>query len=326
MRRGMLRRRVWTAGLGLALAIMFSNARVTRAQMPAKNPAKTPADDAQHKAALAAIKSWREGSDVEVKLSGPEPTFDKDLLARGKKTYNDRCAFCHGEQGDGNGKDAHGLSPQPRDFTKGLYEFRSTPSGALPTDLDIFTVVTKGLHGTGMVPWIALSERDRWAVVAYVEQFSPRFAHEPRPAAIEVPKAPEVTPAMVAEGHKLFVASGCPECHGPGGHADGPKAASLVDSDGRQINLLDFARGVFRRGSNLEDFFLTIRTGLNGTPMPGYEKSLSVDQTWAVAAYVQSLIATPGGTPEGRALAEKARDQETVGVKLDFPGMAEPGK
>jgi hypothetical protein len=94
-------------------------------------------------------------------------------------------------------------------FTGGIYEFRSTPSGALPTDEDIWTVISAGLHGTAMVPWISLSEEDRWALVAYVEGFSPRFAREARSTGLKVPSPPVETSELIAKGRKLFADSGC---------------------------------------------------------------------------------------------------------------------
>jgi hypothetical protein len=70
---------------------------------------------------------------------------------------------------------------------RGVFEFRSTPTGTLPTDEDIWKVISNGLHGTAMVPWISLSEKDRWALVAFVEGFSPRFGAEKRSSLVAVP-------------------------------------------------------------------------------------------------------------------------------------------
>ena len=50
----------------------------------------------------------------------------------GKSLYMDKCAHCHGIEGDGNGDAAENLVPRPRDFTSGLYKIRSTESGNLP--------------------------------------------------------------------------------------------------------------------------------------------------------------------------------------------------
>jgi cytochrome c oxidase cbb3-type subunit 2 len=270
-----------------------------------------------------ALMSWTEGTELKARPSEPKPEFDDKLRTLGAAWYGEVCATCHGSQGDGNGPRAGQLSPLPRDFTKGVYEFRSTPTGALPTDEDIWKVVSDGLHGTAMVPWIALSEYDRWALVAYIESFSPRFAREARPVGMNVTTPPPETPHLVAQGEKVFADAGCTDCHGTRGRGDGPSSSSLTDGGGRPIRPLDFSGGIFRRGSNLDDIFLTVRTGLDGTPMPSYSDSLTADQTWAVAAYVRSLIASPSEEKGETSLdvAAAARNQEHTGMMIDMPGM-----
>jgi mono/diheme cytochrome c family protein len=270
-----------------------------------------------------ALMSWMKGTELEARPSGPEPQFDEYMRNLGAAWYGELCAVCHGPHGDGNGPRADQLFPRPRDFTKGVYEFRSTPTGALPTNEDIWKVISGGLHGTAMVPWITLSETDRWALVAYVESFSPRFAHEARPTAVKVTTPPLETPRLIAKGQKLFGDAGCTDCHGARGLGDGPSSPGLVDAAGRPIRPLDFSIRVFRRGSSIDDIFLTLRTGLNGTPMPSYADSLTADQTWAIAVYVRSLIAkpSPDGNATSSAMAAEARRQERMGMMIDMPGM-----
>ena len=271
-----------------------------------------------HMQAMHELMDWMRGADIKVAATAPKPKFNSGLRAAGKTLYAQHCEVCHGADGDGNGVRATELSPRPRDFTKGVYEFRSTPSGALPTDEDIWKVISGGLHGTAMVPWISLSEEQRWALVAYVENFSSKFASDSRTAPIPIPSHAAETPELVAQGRKLFNDSGCVECHGPIGHGDGPATPSLKDAAGLSIRPLDFGSGIFRRGSSMEDIFLTLRTGLNGTPMPSYADSLTPDQTWAVAAYVRSLI----GSPTEVAASVEVRQQERLGMMIDMPGMA----
>ena len=111
-------------------------------------------------------------------------------LAQGKLIYDKNCAHCHGEKGDGNGFGAPHLSPAPRDFVAAQFKFRTTSTGALPTDEDLFRIVSRGLNGTGMPPWqYLLTEQERWAVVDYIKTFSPRFA-QAAPKAVKLPAAP----------------------------------------------------------------------------------------------------------------------------------------
>ena len=76
-----------------------------------------------------------------------------DLRALGQEVFVDHCAGCHGARGDGAGRAATFLSPLPRDFTAGVFKFRSTPSGSLPTDGDLFRTITRGVRWTAMPTW-----------------------------------------------------------------------------------------------------------------------------------------------------------------------------
>ncbi len=73
----------------------------------------------------------------------------------------------------------------------------------------------------------------------------------------------------------------------------------------------------------MKDIFVTVRTGLDGTPMPSYADSLTPDQTWAIAAYVRSLLGKhgPDQSPAPSAIAAEARRQEHLGMMIDMPGM-----
>ena len=63
-------------------------------------------------------------------------------LAEGKKLYTERCAHCHGDTGDGVGPATEYVFPKPRDFTSGVYKFRTrheTEDGnVLASDEDIY--------------------------------------------------------------------------------------------------------------------------------------------------------------------------------------------
>ena len=113
---------------------------------------------------------------------------------RGKALYSRYCFGCHGVRGDGQGENAPYLRPEfpkPRDFTAGLFKCRSTPSGSIPLDSDLFETVGRGINTTAMPPWFPLTSQQRADLVAYVKGFSPRFREEqPDPPVTIPPETP----------------------------------------------------------------------------------------------------------------------------------------
>ena len=101
-------------------------------------------------------------------------------LEAGKRLYEERCAHCHGEAGDGQGAATEVVSPTPRDFTSGVYKFRThheTEDGnRLPGDGDIFRSIKEGLHGTSMPGWAGFfSDQQIWQLVHYIKTFADVF-------------------------------------------------------------------------------------------------------------------------------------------------------
>jgi cytochrome c oxidase cbb3-type subunit 2 len=213
-----------------------------------------------------------------------------DLVERGRAVYQRRCVGCHGPEGDGNGPAATFLSPRPRDFTGAVFKFRSTPSGSLPTDGDLYRTVTRGVRWTAMPTWHELPEKDRLAVVTFVKTFSARWKDEkPEPPLVMAPPAP--TAELVARGAQLYVRAKCWECHGEGGRGDGPSSAQLKDDFDRPIRPTDFTRGQLKGGAHVADVFRTMTNGLDGTPMPSFAETMTDDERWAISYYVLSLSA-----------------------------------
>jgi len=100
------------------------------------------------------------------------PDSSDSLLEAGREIYDTHCWYCHGDDGDGLGPVAEYLWPRPRDFTLASFKLRTTPSGELPTDEDLFRSISLGLPGTAMPAWrSALTEDERWQVVTYIKTF-----------------------------------------------------------------------------------------------------------------------------------------------------------
>jgi len=96
------------------------------------------------------------------------PKKTPELLAQGKKLYDQNCVTCHGPKGDGKGQLGAALKPAPSDFTKPLNQW-AFGKGDLKK---VFDVITKGIPNSSMVKWDHLPEQERWALVYYVEGFA----------------------------------------------------------------------------------------------------------------------------------------------------------
>lgn len=203
--------------------------------------------------------------------------------------YRQNCAACHGEKGDGKGPEAHRLTIKPRDFTEGIYKFRSTPSGSLPLDQDIFRSISRGVRTTGMLAQLHLSEKERWAMTEYLKSFSQRFETETIPAPLSIPTPPRPDDQLVAVGKRMYAEAGCNECHGSAGKGDGPSAKDLKDDWGRPTSPTDLTLKPFKSGPEPEDLYRTVSTGLNGTPMPSYGDVLSEKERWSLVYYILSI-------------------------------------
>ena len=196
----------------------------------------------------------------------------------------------------GNGPSAVFLNPRPRDFTRGIFKFRSTPGkDSLPTDADLFITVTHGLWGTAMPTWEEISGRERAAVIQYIKVFSERWQKEPvGPPIVILPETP-VTQASVGNGKTIFHGKAiCFMCHGAEGKGDGILAAGLKDVWGRSDRPANFTlpageHGGVKLGHDGEHIFKTIMTGVGGTPMPPFQGQLKPEEVWDVVHYVQSL-------------------------------------
>lgn len=234
--------------------------------------------------------------------------------ARGERVYRMACATCHGLRGDGNGVTAGNFTTRPRDFTRGIFKFRSTPTGTQPTEQDLVRTITEGLHGTSMPPFAAMDRGDVMAVASYVRELYRRSLAEDLRARVEageldpetadavleqrsapgepiaIPDEPPMDQASVERGRAVYARMECAKCHGLTGKGDGPSADELVDEWGRKIVPADFTTPAgIKRGKTPRDIYTIFMTGINGTPMPSYSGKMSPREAWDLAHYVMWL-------------------------------------
>jgi mono/diheme cytochrome c family protein len=210
-----------------------------------------------------------------------------------KSDFRRYCAGCHGDLGDGNGENAVWLDPKPRDFTIATFKCRSTPTGTLPTDEDLFNIIGRGLTNSNMPIWNTFTRRQRADLVAYIKTFSPRWQKEKAGDPIKLPPEPPVTIESISHGKALFTKLDCWKCHGPEGKGDGPSAATLTDSKDNPIRPYNFAAGGddsrFKCGSENKDIYRMFMTGLDGTPMPGFSDVIQPNDAWDLVHFLRTL-------------------------------------
>ena len=273
----------------LSLAVAGATVLVTGCK-PAQQETETSVPSKHPSLAAAPASTRVTFSDLPVP---PKPEVTPELIAQGKSVYLQNCAACHGVNGDGKGDAAAFLVPRPRNFVQANFRLRSTPMGKLPTDVDLFRSVSLGLAGTPMPPWkVNLNEGDRWAVVEYLKTFSPRFANtnEDRRTTVALGTPPPRNEAAVAEGKELFTKYACITCHGETGQGNGTSAAALVDDSQLHINPRNFTQpATFKSGYAAKEIVRTILTGFNGTPMLGFQGTITNQDAWKLAYYVETF-------------------------------------
>jgi DMSO reductase family type II enzyme heme b subunit len=221
---------------------------------------------------------------------GPAPAWPQPGDANaGKPVYELKCALCHGSKGDGKGAGGELLDPRPRDFTAGIYKIRSTVN-RVPTDQDLFRVITEGMPGTSMPAWSVLPEKDRWNLVAYIKAFAGEKLKE-APKKVELPKDASASSESLKRGKEMFEAIECNKCHGTQGRGDGPSRSELKDEWGQPIKPANLAkRWTFRGGASRTEVATRLAVGVLGTPMPAFLDSVEKpEDIWHLTNYILSL-------------------------------------
>ncbi len=247
----------------------------------------------------------------------------------GAEVYVQRCQVCHGEQGAGDGIAADLMYPKPRDFTLGLFKYKTSPGTELPTDDDLFNTIKHGLNGTGMPGWGSLlSDKQIRSLIPVIKGFDITAAWAPEDADDEFfdddgrylktdfrsitnnePVTAQVpfSEASVAKGKPIFEKV-CGKCHGPTGRGNITSGKKLEDDWGNRLwprNLtkpwtwrITNVAGTDEkaRAQTIKNIYQRLSIGLPGTPMPahrateeGNKDPLSLEDRWHVANYVYSL-------------------------------------
>jgi mono/diheme cytochrome c family protein len=230
------------------------------------------------------------GFDAPKEIS-PKVFSKANRIGKGGAIYKHMCVYCHGVDGNGGGKATAYLYPWPRDFRNGVFKYRSTPSGSLPLDKDLYRTIAKGIPGTAMPAWVdSLAEEEIWSVIEYIKTFSDKFKNSKPKPPIVIGALPNVSEELLKKGQKLFSASKCNQCHGTDLKGDGPLADDLFDIWEHRAFVYDLTDpNNFKRGFDIKSIYLTLTSGVDGTPMKDYT-GLSDSERWAISAFIASKV------------------------------------
>ena len=227
---------------------------------------------------------------------------DQEVFRHGKEVYQNRCIGCHGTKGDGAGAAASFLRPRPRDFTSGIFKFKSTPNEALPTDRDLMRVLSQGVLGTSMPSFRLMPEVSKYAVIQYIKSFSPAWKNQENqmaqmqghPFPIDDFKVHKKFIVRAKKGRTLFI-DNCTACHGRTGKGDGEGGVELVDDWDQPILPGDLTKRYIKSGKRVQDIYQVLLRGMAGTPMPAFKDVLTDKEMWDVSAYILYLRGVEAG-------------------------------
>lgn len=266
--------RVWRSFAAVFAVAMLVVVLASCAAEPASEPAAQDAavDTAAEASGEASVSidypKW------ETVAPGKHASYNQrtNLLQRGHLVYRKYCLGCHGELGDGNGPAAARLITKPRDFTSGVYKFRSTDSGSLPLEKDLYRTITRGLARVSMPGFPLMPEGEKVAVIEYIKTFYPDWdeeKHERRLVPVPLAPADLGTDERRLRGQAVYLQMQCWKCHGTDGRGEGATQTEYTDAWGNQQKPFDFTRGSLKGGSAPEDIYRTFHTGLRSI-MPSY--------------------------------------------------------
>ncbi|MFQ5535269.1 MAG: c-type cytochrome [Sphingomonadales bacterium] len=263
----------------------------------------------------------------------------------GEALYQDHCAVCHGPTGAGDGPAADFLYPKPRDFTFGMFKYKTSPAdGSSATDADLFKTIKHGLPGTGMPAWKTMFSDDQIRDLATVVKsfdlvgtFAPEDAEDEEfdeegrylgellsvtkqvPLENQVPMSEE----SLARGKVMFEKT-CAQCHGNEGRGNPGVGKRLKDEWGDRIWPRDLTQPWTWRSTNvagsaeqtIQNIFTRLTTGIPGTPMPEHATNVTEEDRWHIANYAYSLRGN--SVPPG-----KSRVVQGLKVAGDLPATVD---
>ena len=241
-----------------------------------------------------------------------------EKLNLGKSVYTEYCMACHGVDGDGNGVASKGLVPPPRNFKLGIYKFGKVIAGDLPRDQHIIDIIQNGLNGSAMFPW-DISDDQADAVWQYIKTFAPEtwdgkdkelgedlvakndpFGLARKSFAIEKGKEVYHITAQCQSCHRAYISKQelsdlslklNDESIDPDDFEEDMYKVKLQDSEHNYRSLPpDFTWHWVRSASTVDEIYVRLLSGVNGSGMPSWKDTITDEEIWAVSYYVKSLM------------------------------------
>jgi len=271
-------------------------------------------------------RSWEleQKSDEEANAADAKPVVDKTAALSEDavmEVYQNRCAHCHGEEGDGNGPAAQFMYPLPRDFTMGVFKYKSTHADdEFPSDADLRQTIMEGLSDTSMPPWKSiLNDREVDGLINLIKKFGYWDEEELTPRPIEQGIKVPTSPKSVARGKVSFIKT-CEQCHGAEGRGNVTSGKVLKDDAGNRIWPRNLTRpSTWRATLTVDDVFNRLSTGIRSTPMPEHTTTIKEDVRWDIANYVMTLRANSTPLAEGDTVVRGKRIDGDLPTSLDDP-------
>lgn len=268
-------------------------------------------------------RSWKlaESTTTEAVNSTPSGELDADAV---DAIYTKRCSQCHGGEGDGLGIAADRLYPAPRDFTLGLFKYKTTDSDSeFPTDTDLANTIRNGLPGTAMPGWKGiLSDAEIDALIYKIKEFGGWEEETPEDlnlTPIDLGTPPEVTEALLANGRKQFEKA-CVQCHGEAGRGNITSGKRLKDDWQNRIWPRNLTRPeTWRWTHDATGVFQRLTAGIPSTPMPEHATNVSMEDRWAIANYVMTLRDTATPLSKGDSVIRAVRIEGDLPTAADDP-------
>jgi len=212
---------------------------------------------------------------------------------RGKVTFLQNCAHCHGLAGDGTGWDGAYLNPTPADF----HDMAGKDMGPQAQG-EHLARVTFGIQDTAMPSWGEwLPEDQRWDAIRFLMDTwmmgkAKMTSSVYGDGAVAADYATLSQDNWIGEGHIISPTLGaelystyCATCHGDNGQGDGPGTQNNA-SGGPVAYPADMSQPYI---------FWRVSEGVPGSQMPPFQWLLPESDIWDITVHVQDLMSTKKG-------------------------------